>query len=362
MKLNVILDSHKDEILNLLLAISFWNRNEKQLKKINIIYIGSFNNWMLVQEYLKIIKSISNVKVSFFEIESISISKFKRIKNAILLYCKILILRIKSDVFFVPYDQRSFFYNFLYLLKCKSIAIPHTTGLEIYSKGTFNLKSRFSKNISILAKIPGCEEYFYSLGYSKLIYGGSYIDKFRKDKVFRELTQSSKTKKKLFLFTLHKISKQYTEDQWKLTHETIFKVLKKCQVYDIYLGGHPSQNSDELNELLSLANKFLINVTIFNCGSLKASNLSKLYISILTSAAQVPWLMGKNVCGFALPEMRQSVKNFGNDPYPYKAIEVLDFSNKIDLENWINNSKSNINIQSPFNNNKLELNEIIHHL
>ena len=164
MKLNVILDSHKGEILNLLLAVSFWNRNEKQLKKINIIYIGSFNNWMLIQEYLKIIKSISNVKVSFFEIESLSISKVKRIKNAILLYYNILLLRIKSNLFFVPYDQRSFFYNFLSLLKCKSIALPHTTGLEVYSKGVFNYKLRNDKKIPVLGKIEGCEEYFNSLG------------------------------------------------------------------------------------------------------------------------------------------------------------------------------------------------------
>lgn len=359
MKLNVILDSHKGEILNLLLAVSFWNRNEKQLKKINIIYIGSFNNWMLIQEYLKIIKSISNVKVSFFEIESLSISKVKRIKNAILLYYNILLLRIKSNLFFVPYDQRSFFYNFLSLLKCKSIALPHTTGLEVYSKGVFNYKLRNDKKIPVLAKIEGCEEYFNSLGFSKIIYGGSFVNKHRSDQVFKNLIKSNNKEKSVYVFTLARNSKQYKKTEWEQTHLSLFNALKNAKVQDIYIGAHPSQDLNDLNYLVSIAKEKSINVDISMIDSLRATNLSSRFISILTSAGQMPFLMGKTVCGFALKEMRNSVKDFGIDPYPYNAIGVEDFTTETELESWLVKDETNISKYPTSILTPMEINNII---
>jgi len=359
MKLNIILDSHKGEILNLLLAISFWNRNEKKIKTINIIYIGSYNNWISIQEYLNIIKTISKVKVSFFEIESLSISRFKKIKNAILLYCNILTLRIKSNLFFVPYDQRSFFYNFIYFLKCKSIALPHTTGLEVYSKGVFNYKLRFSKKIPVLAKIKGCEEYFNSLGFSKIIYGGSFVNKYRSDKVFNNLIKSNKKEKSIYIFTLARDSKQYKIREWEQTHLSLFSALKKAHFQDIYIGAHPTQDMKDLNFLISIAKEKSINISISTSDSLRATHLSSRFISVLTSAGQIPFLMGKSVCGFALKEMRNSVKDFGIDPYPYNAIGVEDFTTESELQSWLNQDETSI-LKYPKSTLKpIEINDLI---
>ena len=91
----------------------------------------------------------------------------------------------------------------------------------------------------------------------------------------------------------------------------------------------------------SIAKEKSINVNISMLDSLRATNLSSRFISILTSAGQMPFLMGKTVCGFALKEMRNSVKGFGIDPYPYKAIGVEDFTTETELESWLIKDETN---------------------
>ena len=340
MSFGLILDSHKDESLNFVLMYSYWFRKKKNSDKLDIIHIGSYENYFDSKIILNELHKFGLVNITHLPVYDINLNKVKRFYYLLLFVIKYFKLLFFSKLLFVPYDQKRWFYFLLKFRLQKTFALPHTLGLEIYNDNIFKEKKKFKKSIPIIAKIKGCEEYFKYLGYRKIIYGGIFFHQSRNDKFFTNLIYSKKSKiDKIHIFTLHKNSNQYSILNWLKTHIVLFKVLKEKKIKSISIGLHPSQPKSDLKLLYKISRRFSVKLIPIYKNALLSFNKNTKYINILTSAGQISYILGAQTCNFLLKSMRKSVKKFGNDPYPYKKIGVLEIDNLIDLTSWLRNNK-----------------------
>ena len=68
---------------------------------------------------------------------------------------------------------------------------------------------------------------------------------------------------------------------------------------------------------------------------------------MLTSAGQHAKSVGKPVCCFASVSMREEVKDFGNDPYPFKDLGVTELVSQKELVQWLDSSNELIVSSDP---------------
>ena len=119
----------------------------------------------------------------------------------------------------------------------------------------------------------------------------------------------------------------------------------------------PSQNKKDLEKIIKRY-RGLIDINFVKGNPIKACHSHSIFINILTSAGHHALKLGKPVCNYAPIKMRDQVKEFGNDPYPYSFTTASEITNKLDLKAWLNISKKNKNFTKDSQNNYLSLKDL----
>ena len=354
-----VLDSHHGELFNIIPMLHHWaTNNELSGHHIDFIYIGHLLTNHQISEELSDLKKYINFKVYLIKIVCPKLSTFKKVINFLKLTRRIL-FGGKHYLTLIPYDQKYIFYVLMNLKKTKLLAMPHTTGSEVYSKGVFkDRKLRRPKSFPVLVKSPESEEYFNALGFKKLIVGGNYSNsaKYIKSKLINfELDSISR----LCIFSLGRETKMFSEAEWINTHDQVISAAFKSGFKTIYFKMHPSQPYSDFRLISERFNNSPIEIKLIKGHPIDSAIKFDVFITILTSAGQHAIDFGKSVCCYATIEMRKQVNEFGNDPYPYRPFPIPEISEKKELLNWLNKVKKIRKSSSIKNEMLLSLNDVM---
>ena len=195
---------------------------------------------------------------------------------------------------------------------------------------------RFKKKFPALIKSESGREYSRALGYKQSIVTGDY-SLFQNYISFLS-KPSEMNENALCLFSFGKQDDMFDDNAWEETHKDIFNSIESSRFTELYIKLHPSQNPADIKLLLA-ASGLKKKVEFIEDHPLKAATKFNYFITILTSAAQHASILNKEVCCYASKSMRDQVKQFGNDPYPYSSFKAYEISSKSDLMKWLNNTE-----------------------
>ena len=213
---------------------------------------------------------------------------------------------------------------------------------------------RNSKNISLLIKNPSSQEYGESLGYRKFIVTGNYSS----NPNFHEfICEEINFNSEYCIFSLGKQDKMFSDYAWETAHMDILQSMVDVGIKETIIKLHPSQNKKDLEKIIKRY-RGLIDINFVKGNPIKACHSHSIFINILTSAGHHALKLGKPVCNYAPIKMRDQVKEFGNDPYPYSFTTASEITNKLDLKAWLNISKKNKNFTKDSQNNYLSLKDL----
>ena len=228
----------------------------------------------------------------------------------------------------------------------KLVAVPHTTGDEVYSAGVFkNRNMRSKKGFPVLTKSSASTEYFLALGFKDSIVTGKYFECQQYLDIINPPEDVKDEAKKLCVFTLTRTTKLFSEKSWLQVHHDILVSAVEAGFSSVFIKTHPSQPKEELDDLVVFAEKLSIKMLLVSGNPSVAASRFDIFITVLTSAGQHAKSVGKPVCCFASASMREEVADFGNDPYPYKNLGVTELVSQKDLVQWLGDS-NDLNVRS----------------
>ena len=336
LKILCVMDSHLGELHNLVPMFFHWGNNgELKDCHIDFVYIGHTLSASIILEELEILRPYVTFELTVLPIVSPRICSIKKIFNFLLLSIQHVFLRRYSFTF-IPYDQRAVFNMVFRLGSRKLVAVPHTTGDEVYSEGVFkNRNLRSKKSFPVLTKSCASKEYFSALGFDEIIVTGKYFECQQYIDVIHPSEDFKDGAKKLCIFTLNRITKLFSEKNWLQVHYDILVSAADAGFSSVYIKTHPSQPKEDLDDLFILAEKLSIKLLLVSGNPSLAAKRFDIFITVLTSAGQHAKSVGKPVCCYATSSMRSEVAEFGNDPFPYQNLGVSELVSKADLGCWL---------------------------
>tara|TARA_Y100000768_G_scaffold223840_1_gene168951 strand:+ start:22537 stop:23667 length:1131 start_codon:yes stop_codon:yes gene_type:complete len=330
--IRIILDSHQGELYNLAPMLFFWIQEKKFTStNLEIIYVGHQMTNSQIESGLQFLKGRIDFSLVNFEF----VSNRKNLLQKIISFLSFLLyifVNPKAWITLVPYDQKRIFYFFVNFASLKLIAFSHTSGYETYSKGFYHQKNlRYSKDFPILIKSKEGKEYANALGYSKYIISGNYnnLEAYQ-----NHITKNIQSKNDICIFSYGKQDKMFKDQSWEETHLEIFRALQNCCIEEISIKLHPSQNRSDIFELID-KNNLNININFLEGNPILAAYSFERFIAVLTSAGHHAIDLNKPVCCYASSKMRDEVRAFGNDPYPYSQFNAEEISSQKKLEDWL---------------------------
>ena len=341
MKINFVLDSHVGEMYLISPMLYKWylSGELKIDSEVNIYTINKKIDERIIRRELDWVGDKFLLNISEFDVinsRSGAVSKFKKALS--LLFFLRSIYRTKSAVLTIlPYDQKEVFYRLtLKLLSGRVVAIPHTTGPEVYNDNDMDMtkhnKSR--KLLPVLTQSGKSRKYFENLGFEHQIEVGAYhaLEDFSSMITASINDMPEKDSKELVLFSLGLNSDMFTFEQWVEVHKVVLDVLVEFKEVKTYIKLHPSQSK---SDFLKYFSEYTDSFTLITCHPESISHRADYFISIMTSAAHHALGKNKSVANFGTASFRQAVKQFGNDPYPYKIFSVPEIETKKDLKEWV---------------------------
>lgn len=334
-----VMDSHLGELYNIVPMFFHWGNNgELKSCHIDFVYIGHSLNASIIQEELDILRPFVSFNLTVLPIVSPKISSINKFVNFLLLSIRYVFFR-KYDLTFIPYDQRRIFNLVFTLGSGKLVAVPHTTGDEVYSAGVFkNRNMRSKKGFPVLTKSTASSEYFLALGFKDCIVTGKYFECQQYLAVIHPPENVNGEAKKLCVFTLARTTKLFSEKSWLQVHHAILVSAAEAGFSSVFIKTHPSQPKEDLDDLFVFAEKLSIKMLLVSGNPSVAASRFDIFITVLTSAGQHAKSVGKPVCCFASDSMREEVSAFGNDPYPYRNLGVTELISQKELVQWLSNS------------------------
>ena len=340
MKILCVLDSHVGELHNLVPMIFHWGKSGELLHShIDFVYVGYMLNASEILKELSILQPYVTFDLKLLPILSPRNFGLHKVLNFLQLAIRYVLFK-RYRLTFIPYDQRPLFNRLFMFRKGQIFAVPHTTGDEVYSEGVFkNRALRKKKGFPVLAKSSASQEYFSALGFDHCIVTGRYFQSqdYLDTIIFPENTQEEGIK--LCIFTLARHTQLFSEDSWIKVHRDILLTVAEAGLSNVYIKIHPSQPSGDLDDLLIYAKKLSVNVVLVSTNPSIVAARFDIFITVLTSAGQHAKAVGKPVCCYASPEMREEVRKFGNDPYPYSKLDVPEIVSRKELAQWLKNSE-----------------------
>ncbi|MDC3247582.1 hypothetical protein OAU65_00980 [Gammaproteobacteria bacterium] len=348
MKILCVLDSHLGELHNIVPMFFHWGSNgELKSCHIDFVYIGHNLNSSIIQEELNILRPFVTFSLTVLPIVSPKITSKRKLFNFLLLSIRYVLLR-NYDLTFIPYDQRDVFNIVFKIGSRKLVAVPHTTGDEVYSKDVFkNRNLRNKKKFPVLTKSTASSEYFLALGFHDCIVTGKYFECQEYLDLIHSNNEVKDETKKLCIFTLTRTSKLFSEKNWLQVHYDILISAAEAGFSNVFIKTHPSQPKEDLDDLFIFADKLSIKILLVSGNPIIAASRFDIFITVLTSAGQHAKSVGKPVCCFASFSMREEVKDFGNDPYPFKDLGVIELVSQKELVQWLDSSNELIVSSDP---------------
>tara|TARA_B100000963_G_C22639977_1_gene679876 strand:+ start:2302 stop:3393 length:1092 start_codon:yes stop_codon:yes gene_type:complete len=353
-KIRVILDSHLGELFNISPMFFYWN-DKKELSEFDLefIYIGSS---ILHEDIIRELSFLEKNNFSFKKIQIVS-KTLGVISKGInfLRFAAYIMLRKKPYLTLVPYDQKQIFYS---LVSCRSemiAAFSHTSGEEVYSSDFYKNKLlRKNKDIPLLIKNPLGKEYGKSLGYREFVVTGNYSSNTDFHKF---LSKETNLTTEYCIFSLGKQDKMFLDSAWEAAHNDILQSMVDAGIKNTNIKLHPSQDMNDFEELI-IRYEGKIDINFVYGNPIKACNSHRVFINVLTSAGHHALQLGKQVCNYAPIELRDQVKEFGNDPYPYSFTSASEITNKSDLKAWLQLSKKDKKLEINNKNMYLSLKDL----
>ena len=338
-KILCVMDSHLGELHNIVPMFFHWGNNgELKSCHIDFVYIGHSLNASIILEELDILRPFVTFNLTVLPIVSPRMSSINKLVNFLFLSVRYVFFRTYG-LTFIPYDQRHVFNIVFTLGSGKLVAVPHTTGDEVYSAGVFkNRNMRSKKGFPVLTKSTASSEYFLALGFKDLIVTGKYFECQQYLDVIHPPEDVKDEAKKLCVFTLTRTTKLFSEKSWLQVHHDILVSAAEAGFSSVFIKTHPSQPKKDIDDLVVFAEKLSIKMLLVSGNPSVAASRFDIFITVLTSAGQHAKSVGKPVCCFASASMREEVAAFGNDPYPYKNLGVTELVSQKDLVQWLGDS------------------------
>jgi len=354
LKILCVMDAHLGELHNIVPMFFHWGKNgELKHCHIDFVYIGHDLNASIIQNELNILCPFVSFKLVILPIVSPTMSGLYKFINFFRLSIWYIFLG-RYCLRFIPYDQRPLFNKIFMLGSGKLIAVPHTTGDEVYSAGVFkNKQIRSKKKFPVITKSSASKEYFSALGFNDCIVTGKYFESKEYLDVIIPSVDAQDANLKLCIFTLSRITKLFSQKNWLQVHHEILISAAQAGFSQIFIKLHPSQPKEDLDDLFIFAEKLPLKIFLVSGNPSVAVSQFDIFITVLTSAGQHAKSLGKPVCCYASASMRQEVADFGNDPYPYKRLDVAEVVYKENLIKWLKNSLKHPTTPNLINENNL---------
>ncbi len=355
--INIIIDSHIGELYLISPMLHKWHIDGelKNISTINVISLSQRHTEASIRKELFWANDIYDFNVFEFDVVNSNLGRFSKFKKAINFFHFIFCVFFKrnANINFLPYDQKNYFYSLvLAILHGRNFAVPHTTGPEVYNQEVLveSKHKRKRKPLPVLIQDKKSKTYFKMLGFEKQIPVGAYhsLNSFYIDLERTYNNISPKKNIEVVLFSLGVNKNMFSMDEWVDTHYSIFNFFSsKSNNIDFLVKLHPSQNK---NQFLQTFNEFNNLIKVVDVHPEFLSHRCDMFISIMTSAAHHAINKEKVVANFGLPALRESVRNFGNDPYPYKLFNIPELTTSEGLQAWFDQGLLKVNDKQHCNN------------